>query len=919
MRTTFHRPQQHARDLERDQDNLLLTAARRIADGETTGDVKLPASLAAQLHVIERVAASRSAAGSGIIAVDATENHASWWVISLTIAASAKITASVLLAFATPHLAEQSTRGPLAAQFSVFVATGVALFAVVGMLLIVGSGRDRRAGDLGVFLLLIASSLSVRSFADDANVLPTLLATITFLQPEAFLAFILWRFVSQFPRCESPRGTRAAQVAISLAGIIGTVLFAANVYGAFAVPRGVLINAPLAALQRAPQSWFWPTVFALMAPALPFALWRSSFAARQEQRRLRMFLTGLSIAFGPLLGQVLLEWTFPEYRAWSRRAPAFPALAYVLYPLLLSMPLTTAFAVAVDRILDVKMVLRRAAQYGLAKYTLTFAMSLPAVLFVSYIYDHRTEPLTQLFTGTRAWLLLTSGLFAGVMLRLRLRILSWLDLRFFRTRADPGRLVAGFVQRARHVTTVEACADLIVQELTPAVRTTDSTVFVRHESAGVLHSPAGKLPDLALSSGLVAVLQADSAPLLLTGPSGVSMRRALPEDDLLWLAQTRAEVLLPLLGRDGRILGVVSLGRKQSDADFMRDDLDWLGGLAGAAALALQPLIRREAEATRRDVSVSGEGVECPLCGRVLAGWIATCGDCGTPTKAAALPPIVHGKFEVRRRLGAGAMGVVYEGLDVALKRPVAIKTLASVSSFDATRLLDEARAMASVTHPHLAAIYAAETHKDVPLLIVELLPRGTLAQRLRHGPLAASSVRGMALALAAALAHLHEAGLLHRDVKPSNIGFTADDRPKLLDFGLARKWQEYALALDEHSHTPSDPADTSVGSQTATGHVVGTPMYLPPEAFHGASAGPGFDLWSFAVVLFEALSGQHPFAGRGGDPRSWYPAPAPRVRGYVPGIDPGWEEFFERALDQDPSRRFVSAGTMLSALTTLS
>ena len=155
-------------------------------------------------------------------------------------------------------------------------------------------------------------------------------------------------------------------------------------------------------------------------------------------------------------------------------------------------------------------------------------------------------------------------------------------------------------------------------------------------------------------------------------------------------------------------------------------------------------------------------------------------------------------------------------------------------------RLRDEARAMAVLNHDALATIYGLEIWHRTPVLVVEYLGGGTLAARVAHAPLSVAATLDLGVALARALVDMHGQGLVHRDLKPSNIGFTSGGAPKLLDFGLAT-W-----AADRDG--PS-----GLGRR---GRCSGTPAYLPPEAWTGASVSPAFDLWALALVLLEAVTG---------------------------------------------------------------
>ena len=170
-------------------------------------------------------------------------------------------------------------------------------------------------------------------------------------------------------------------------------------------------------------------------------------------------------------------------------------------------------------------------------------------------------------------------------------------------------------------------------------------------------------------------------------------------------------------------------------------------------------------------------------------------------------------------------MGVVYLAHDTALGREVALKTLPARRDAQVARLRDEARAMAALNHPSLATIYGLEMWRRTPVLVVEYLAGGTLIGRLAQGPLPREEVLALGIRLADALTYMHARGVLHRDLKPGNIGLTADGAMKLLDFGLSAD-----------SGTPA-----------------GTPAYLPPEALAGAAPDIAVDLWGLCIVLAEA------------------------------------------------------------------
>jgi serine/threonine protein kinase len=259
----------------------------------------------------------------------------------------------------------------------------------------------------------------------------------------------------------------------------------------------------------------------------------------------------------------------------------------------------------------------------------------------------------------------------------------------------------------------------------------------------------------------------------------------------------------------------------------------------------------------------------CPGCATMWPSATTHC-SCGSTTVEAALPLIVNGKFRVDRFIGAGGAGVVYHAVDITLDRPVAIKTLPAIRLEHASRLRREARAMANVLHPNLALIYGAEHWKGTPLLIFEYLDGGTLLDSLRSGPLTIDETIDLGTLLADALDRVHASGVLHRDVKPGNIGYSSQGVPKLLDFGLAAILDRSRDLRTPPAVLPSDYLmieELTWGlhpstSLTVTQQLIGTPLYLSPEALAGRDPEPSFDLWSLSMVLYEAAAGRHPFAG---------------------------------------------------------
>jgi len=274
--------------------------------------------------------------------------------------------------------------------------------------------------------------------------------------------------------------------------------------------------------------------------------------------------------------------------------------------------------------------------------------------------------------------------------------------------------------------------------------------------------------------------------------------------------------------------------------------------------------------------------------------------------------------FDVLGRLGSGGMGVVYRARDRVLGRDVALKLVLPEHAGDSTarqRFLREARAAAVLTHPGIATVYEAgeaaadEAGGPAPLYIAEELVEGeTLAERLRRGPLEVPEVLRLGEQMADALGEAHARGIVHRDVKPSNLMLTPDGRLKVLDFGLARRHVWAGEPVGSGAET---------WSKTAPGLIVGTPAYMAPEQIAGEAVDARVDVYSAGCVLYELLSGRPPFTGASTAEvlrRSLTESPRPiaELRADVP---PPLAAVVTRALSRDPRDRPADGRALAAAL----
>jgi eukaryotic-like serine/threonine-protein kinase len=264
---------------------------------------------------------------------------------------------------------------------------------------------------------------------------------------------------------------------------------------------------------------------------------------------------------------------------------------------------------------------------------------------------------------------------------------------------------------------------------------------------------------------------------------------------------------------------------------------------------------------------------------------------------------MLAGRYELGPALGSGGMAQVFAAHDRVLDRSVAIKLIHHALSGDPVgreRFVREARVAAGLQHPNTVGVFDVGDDGGRPFIVMELVRGQSLADRLREGgPLAADEAVAMSVAVLDGLGAAHERGLVHRDVKPSNILLPDDGGVKLADFGVAIAVADAATRL------------------TSAGQVLGTPRYLAPECAGGQLATPASDLYSLGAVMYECLAGRPPFEA--GTPVALAVAhqrePVPLLSEVAPQVPAPVAAVVERALEKNPDVRFADAAEMRRAV----
>ncbi len=698
------------------------------------------------------------------------------------------------------------------------------------------------------------------------------------------------------------RGARIVIGGVTLAAVVRAALSSLAQIAPLLDRLPAAITTPLLRLLESAILQIVPYLLAAVLAAV--FLVRQLRAVRRRQagsdslRRARLVAWGFAAGLGvPLIG---ISVQFVSLLSVRRLALPREAMALLLLPLIL-VPLSLTVGLLSRRIDRVGVVVQRALVFAIADRTLAVFAFLPLAVLVLVLYRNRHQTIGAL-VAARLPLLTVLAIVAVAGLFYASAIRRALERLFFRGRADSRRILRDLVAHVREATDVASLERRLAEEIDRALHVEAVALFSHDRARGLLQESSNALTPLDADS-TIARLAAQREALDLDS----TLLATLTVVERQWAEQRRFHLIVPLHGPGAELLGLIALGEKMSGLPYDAEDRLLLGAVGTAAALALDNLrLRAVPSLPAADTGASDAARLCPACDAIFEPLAARCDRDAVPLVPADVPHILHGKFRFERRVGAGAMGLVYRASDLVLQRGVAIKTLPELAPDAVVRFEREARAVAALSHPAIATIHAAEVWRGRPMLVFELLEGGTLQEKIARGPLPAEEVVSLGVAVADALVHAHAAGILHRDIKPANIGFGRNGAVKVLDFGLARFIGDTASAV----------RGTAATSRASSG-IAGTPCYLSPEAVVGKASAPLDDLWSVAVTLYEALTTVNPFEAS----TVWLTmnrilsleVPDPRL--YRAGIPPALAELLLRALHRQPAERIGSAAELRDAL----
>jgi len=753
--------------------------------------------------------------------------------------------------------------------------TSYVAFAGVGAVLVMVGRPDRAARFLGaLFLLLALASVRGETRALSSST-GGLIGGSLLVHLDPLIPLCVWLFAREFP-CRADQGwtLQVASVGAHAAAVAAVLLLGINiaaVSGIRGIPQALLVGSSNA---------YWAITFGLTGAAFPYLGLRCWIARGSDRSRALWMALSLFCGLAPLVIEVVAEAVIPSFGRWAATKTVRPLLGTVLFGFVFSLPFSTTYSVVTKRTLDVRLVLRRALQCTLLKFCCATLCMLPFAYVTWLAYSYRdlsiatfaAQPAARI--GLSGLLLGASGLFTYS------RVLQAIDRRFFGPSYDSRSVIAEFRDRLWSSANGRASAALLAQTVRNVLLTRAASVLLRASGNGEFEDP-----------DVDTVVPADSVLIDLLArshqndcPVTEALVASIDDADARWIARTAAAWLVPLRSPDGEILGLLALSDRVNERSYLKEDRSLLADLAFHAGLALYHQLDGCSPSHHTSRAVVIAAAECPRCGSVVpADSSCVCGRCGAPLVRSSLPAVMNGKYRVESRVGRGGMGVVYRARDEALDRTVALKTLPYRTAAGDIRCAAEGRIMAAISHPNLATVYSLELCDGRPVLVMEYLERGTLKDRIGGGLLTMAETVNIGLAICDGLMCLHGEGLVHGDVKPSNIGFAADDTVKLLDFGLTAP-------------------QLSIGGSTRP--LRGTLQYRCPYQTGDATFASD-DLWGLAAVLYESLTRERVFDVIGGAPA---PRPIPNIRDDRRQIAPELAALFRRALSSRADVRPRSA-----------
>ena len=649
----------------------------------------------------------------------------------------------------------------------------------------------------------------------------------------------------------------------------------------FAVPNAYLlmefhmVGSTREAIVAVPSTWLYLYfaafhIFIIGSFLAAFSvLVRNTLATtdRQDRQRMRWMIAGLGVATSPFAILFISDILIVTAGGPSimTNVDAFWVVVMINGVFVL-IPISVGYSILKHRVFGIDVAFRLGVRYLLAKGVLELVVALPVIVHVIRIVSNPQMTIGEMLFGNPVTMALVGA--SVITLSLRRPLRARLNRMFYRDAYDSEAVLQGLVDEMKSQESDSGISHRVITALESALHPERLIILSRDDAGGDLAvvSSAGDAAAEGVrfrgDSRLARALEGE-----VRARSIADAAESFDPAEVAMLESQGIELIVPMSGTDGRLLGMLLLGRKRSEEPYSSRDRALLETVAGQMAIVRENahLRSRVAEDHRLRVEVLGridrDGVnlvkECPVCRRCFDSTVEVCDrDGATLTHEMPVDRLVDGKYRLERLLGKGGMGAVYVAEDIRLARRVAVKLLIGTMFGNRAalrRFEREAQASARLNHPNIVRVYDYGALGDSgAYLVMEMLGgrslRTEIVARGSLGPVnAARIVDGICEGMAAA----HGAGIVHRDLKPENIiliGDGDDTSARILDFGLAK-----FKSIDV----------TSASSLTAPGTVMGTFGYMSPEQLAGGQVDERSDVFAIGVMAYEALVGRRPYTAR--------------------------------------------------------
>jgi len=641
---------------------------------------------------------------------------------------------------------------------------------------------------------------------------------------------------------------------------------------------------PLAAIQAnfwdtAPERFFstaqeFPILTKISLPlaglyllgGLASLIFKYKHASEMSQRKMRVVLFGCVVGILPFSFLLAMVSSFGNQMAGQQ----LPLLMVIIFLALLFVPFSFAYAILRHQVIPVHLIIRQGVQYLLAKNAIRFLFALPAIALVLSILANPNRTIADILFYNSISFYVLVGVTILFNLPYRKQLSAWIDKQFFREAYDQEAIIHELIDEVKKMDSINEMSRLVSQKVEAALHPRSVHLFYRKKkqsefSLGYSSFHNGRQPSISSEFQLLRSIE-------ITGraqefPSAQNIH--LPVNEREWLENMETQLIVPLNGSDGHLVGLFLLGEKKSEVPYTAHDCELLETLAGQIALAYENVQLKERVAQDQKIKhevlarLDGQQItllhECSACNSCFDSSITNCPNDGNEL-ALSLPieRTIEERYRLDKRISKGGMGVVYQATDLRLNRIVAVKVLLGNLFGDYTalrRFEREAKASARLNHRNIVTVFDyGLLQSDGAYLVMEFVQGETLGSIIkRDGALHPSLAAELFNQILDGVKAAHDEGIIHRDLKLENILITQDEdnQPlvKILDFGLAK------LSRVEMDETASAPTTTA-------GTIMGTFGYMSPEQLSGGEVDLRSDLFSIGVMTVEVLTGRRPFGG---------------------------------------------------------